>query len=149
MVPSIIPPLLETPRQPHPNSAALPFERNLVIPKRRLPRQTSSGGPLQRPIWNTFLDPDQLPTVRISHDGMRQDSETSKELRGRVESIKWHSELRNFSLPRIHSSLGIPPGLCQDCWKSLEICPAATSSFLSPLFQCITREILLISSFEY
>lgn len=58
-----------------------------------------------------------------------------KKLRGRVESIKWHSELRNFSLPRIHSSLGIPPGLCQDCWKSLEICPAATSSFLSPLPQ--------------
>lgn len=52
----------------HPSGAALPFERNLVISKRRLLRQTSSG-PLQRPIWNTFLDPDQLPTVRIPHEG--------------------------------------------------------------------------------
>jgi len=92
MVPPIILSLLETPRQPHPPSAALPFERNLVIPKRRLPRQTSNG-PLQRPIWNTFLDPDQLPTVRIPYDGMRRGgATTSKELRERVESIKWHSE---------------------------------------------------------
>lgn len=38
-----------TSQQSHPNSAALPFERNLVISKRRLLRQTLSG-PLQRPI---------------------------------------------------------------------------------------------------
>ena len=54
MVLPIIPSFLETSWQPHSNSTALPFERNLVILKRRLPRQTSSSS-LQRPIWNTFL----------------------------------------------------------------------------------------------
>lgn len=56
----------------YPTMAALLFERNLVIPKRRLPRQTSSGL-FNVPIWNTFRDPDQLPTARIPHDGMRWD----------------------------------------------------------------------------
>lgn len=70
MVPSIIPSLLKRLGGLIP-SAALPFERNLVILKRRLPRQTSSGNePLPRPIWNTFLDPAQVPTARIPRDSM-------------------------------------------------------------------------------
>jgi len=140
IVPPIIPSFLETSRQPHSNSAALPFERNLVILKRRLPRQTSSGS-LQRPIWNTFLSIRtnflQCEFHMMGWDGAAR-RRCLKNFEGALNRLNGiPRELRNFSLPRIHSSLGILPGLCQGCWRSSEICPAAISSFLSPFPQCI------------
>lgn len=73
----------------------------------------------------------------------------SKELRERAESIKWHSELRNFSLSRtllpefmVHSAFRLD--YVQTAGDHPEICPAAILSFFSPYTQ--PRGILLISS---
>lgn len=151
MVPSIIPSLLKRLGGLIP-SAALPFERNLVILKRRLPRQTSSGNePLPRPIWNTFLDPAQVPTARIPRDSMdvRRRSavrrsaggeQGSKELReGALNRLNAHSELRETFLS--------PANFFRNSWltrhsarimsrlreRSPKICPALpiSSSLLS------------------
>lgn len=78
------------------------------------------------PIWNTFRDPDQLPTARIPHDGMRLEGrwgeattvlknlESALNRLNGIPSYETFLSLANSS-SRIHGSLGIPPGLCSDC----------------------------------
>lgn len=154
MVPSIIPPLLKHLGSLIPDTA-LPFERNLVIPKRRLPRQTWNGNEPLFHVLSGTLSSIRRKFLRREFRAIpgtcgRGTGKPSKELRGRVESIKWHSEPRNFSLVRqllsefmAHSAFR--PDYVQtagEITRDLSRLPDIFLSFVPLAFAYVTRRLV-------